>query len=94
VSGSSTLEGRVALGTGAGKRVGRAIALELARAGADVVVHVDHFNAEGEEVAAEIRALGRASAVVAADQRAVHLLFESENVGVFLPFDGGYRFGI
>ncbi len=65
------LSGETALVTGAGKRIGKAIALELARAGADVVVHVNSSRAEGEESAAEIRALGRRAAVVVADQRDV-----------------------
>lgn len=65
------LTGRIALVTGAGRRVGRAIALELARAGADVVVHVNSSLAEGEQTAADIRALGRRAAVVRADQRSV-----------------------
>ena len=64
-----SLEGEVALVTGAGRRIGRGIALELARAGADVVVHVNRSRAEGEEVAAAIRKLGRRAAVVRADQR-------------------------
>jgi len=65
------LSGETALVTGAGKRIGKAIALELARAGADVVVHVNSSRAEGEESAAEIRAIGRRAAVVVADQRDV-----------------------
>ncbi len=67
----SSLEGRTALVTGAGKRIGREIALELARAGCDVVVHVNRSRAEGEETAHAIEELGRRACVVAADQRDV-----------------------
>lgn len=66
---SQTLRGHVALVTGAGRRIGRAIALELGRAGADVVVHVLDSREEGEEVAAELEGLGVRSTVVVADQR-------------------------
>lgn len=65
------LQGRVALVTGAGRRVGRAIALDLGAAGADVVVHVNRSRGPGEEVAQELRALGVRAVVVAADQRDV-----------------------
>lgn len=57
--------------TGAGVRVGRAIALELARAGCDVAVHVNRSRGPGEDTAAEVEALGSRSAVVTADQRDV-----------------------
>jgi NAD(P)-dependent dehydrogenase (short-subunit alcohol dehydrogenase family) len=63
------LNGEIALVTGAGRRIGRAIALELACAGADVIVHVNASLDEGEAAATEIRALGRRAAVVQADQR-------------------------
>lgn len=58
---------RVAVVTGSAKRLGRAIAVHLAREGADVVVH--HRSSEGEarEVVAEIEKLGRRAIAVAAD---------------------------
>lgn len=52
------LQGRVALVTGAGKGIGRACALALADAGADVVLAA-RTAADLEQVAASIRALGR-----------------------------------
>ena len=48
------LEGKAALVTGAAVRVGRAIAVTLAQAGADVAVHYGRSKAEAEKVAAEI----------------------------------------
>lgn len=45
-----------ALVTGAGQRLGRAVALELARHGWGVVIHYRHSRAEAEAVAAEARA--------------------------------------
>ncbi len=59
-------EGR-ALVTGAGKRLGRIMALALARRGLDVVVHYNGSADEARDVAAEIRALGRRAAIVQAD---------------------------
>lgn len=53
--------------TGAGVRLGRAIALELGRAGADVAVHYRESSAAAEGVAAEIRRAGRRAAVLGAD---------------------------
>jgi len=62
------LDGETALVTGAGKRIGKAIALELASAGADIVVHVNRSKEEGEDTAAQVRALGRKAIFVQADQ--------------------------
>jgi NAD(P)-dependent dehydrogenase (short-subunit alcohol dehydrogenase family) len=59
--------GRVALVTGAAKRIGRSIALELAQRGADVVVNYRSSRAEAEQVVAEIVKMGRRSIAVQAD---------------------------
>lgn len=56
-----------ALVTGGAKRIGREIALYLARRGADVAVHYASSATEAEETAAAIRALGRRSVALHAD---------------------------
>jgi len=61
------LAGKVALVTGAGVRVGRAIALALAEAGADVAVHYNASAGPAEETAARIRDLGRRAVSLPAD---------------------------
>nr|MDP9324486.1 SDR family NAD(P)-dependent oxidoreductase [Acidobacteriota bacterium] len=61
------LRGRVALVTGAGRGIGRGIALELARAGCGVAVNYVTEPEKAEETAAEIRALGRDALTVEAD---------------------------
>ena len=62
-----------ALVTGAGKRLGRAMALYLAGRGHDVAVHYSSSANEAEAVVAEIRALGRRAQAFRAD-----LLVEAE----------------
>jgi pteridine reductase len=61
------LTGQWALVTGAAKRVGRSIALELARRGANVLVHHHTSTAEALGVVGEIRALGCDSDALQAD---------------------------
>jgi pteridine reductase len=61
------LHGRVALVTGAGKRLGRHIALRLASEGADVAVHYGKSAAEAQQVVAEVEKLGRRAAAFPAD---------------------------
>lgn len=62
------LAGKTALVTGAGKRVGREIALALARRGANVVVHYNTSAAEARQVVREVKALGVEAFCVKADQ--------------------------
>ena len=52
------LAGKVAVVTGAGRNIGRAIALTLAEGGASIVVNACSNRAEAEAVAREIEALG------------------------------------
>jgi len=60
------LEGRRALVTGAGRGIGRGIALRLATAGADIAVN-DRDPETAARTAADVAALGRRSVVVAGD---------------------------
>lgn len=60
------LEGKVALVTGAGQGIGRAIALRLARDGADIAI-VDMNEAKMSDVAGEVRDIGRKATTFKAD---------------------------
>ena len=62
-----SLAGKVALVTGGSRGIGRAVALLLARAGADVGVTCLSRRADADAVASEIRALGRRAWVGAGD---------------------------
>ena len=61
------LRGQVALVTGAGRRIGRTIALTLARAGADVAVNYNQSRSEAHEAVRQIAALGVAAIAIHAD---------------------------
>ncbi len=61
------LEGKAALITGASRGIGREIALELARQGANVAVNFSGSEAKASEVVAEIKALGREAFAVKCD---------------------------
>jgi len=62
------LHAKTALVTGGAKRIGREIALALARRGANVVVHYNRSAAAARGVVAEIEALGAKAMAVRADQ--------------------------
>lgn len=94
------LRGRWALVTGSGKRVGRAIALELGRRGANVVVHHRDSASEAAETVAALVALGveavtahadlaDATAVVALAEASRHIdvLVNSASNYLRSPFD-------
>jgi 3-oxoacyl-[acyl-carrier protein] reductase len=61
------LEGKAALVTGASRGIGREIALELARQGANVAVNFSGSEAKANEVVDEIKALGREAFAVKCD---------------------------
>ncbi|MEJ2211524.1 MAG: SDR family oxidoreductase [Anaerolineae bacterium] len=61
------LQGKVALVTGGGVRVGRAISLGLARAGARVVVHYNTSSGPAEETVAEAQRLGAEAVAMQGD---------------------------
>ncbi|PYU29384.1 MAG: short-chain dehydrogenase [Acidobacteria bacterium] len=61
------LQGQVALVTGAGRRIGRAIALRLAAEGARMVLHYRSSQSEAEAVAAEIVHSGGEAACIQAE---------------------------
>ena len=61
------LTGKKAFVTGAAHGIGRGCALELARAGADVVVNDREQTAQGETIVAAVQALGRQSILIPGD---------------------------
>jgi len=94
------LQGQVVIVTGAGKRIGRVIALTLARAGADVVVHYKESKQGALSTAREIESLGSQAMTARADVsrpkqvtalfRAVEKRFQRldllvNNAGIFFP---------
>jgi 3-oxoacyl-[acyl-carrier protein] reductase len=97
----SQLANQIAVVTGAGRGIGRAIALKFANEGADVVV-VSRTQENSEKVAAEIRALGRkawAFAVDVADAAAVNaaaekILAETTKVDILVNNAGVTRDGL
>lgn len=66
---SRDMTGKIALVTGAAVRVGRAIALCLGEAGADVGVHYRSHEGEAEALARELRSMGRRALLLPADLR-------------------------
>lgn len=75
-----SLQGEIAVVTGGAKRIGRAISLALAKAGADVTIHYGSSVEDAEKTAAEVRRAGVRSTTVSADlaepQSAADRIFE------------------
>ncbi|HZT26749.1 MAG TPA: SDR family oxidoreductase [Pseudolabrys sp.] len=67
MSNGKELAGKAAIVTGAGRNIGRAIALALADAGASVVVNVRSNKQEADKVVADIAAAGGKAAAVIGD---------------------------
>ena len=67
MTNGSKLPGRKALVTGADTGIGREIALEFARQGADVVLHYSHHKDGASSAAAEIKSMGRRAEMFGAD---------------------------
>ncbi len=61
------LRDKVALITGSGRGIGRAVALRFAQEGAVVIVNYAHNDCEGSSVVDEIRAMGREAIAIEAD---------------------------
>jgi len=62
-----SLEGKVALVTGSGRGIGKSMALELARRGADVVVNYANSSEAADAVVKEIEKMGRRSIAIKAN---------------------------
>ena len=74
-----------ALITGAAKRIGRAIALELARAGYDIAIHYRGSSTEAADLARAVEGQGRRAALLAADlmdEEAVLALLSQANAAL------------
>jgi 3-oxoacyl-[acyl-carrier protein] reductase len=68
------LKGRIALVTGGSRGIGRASALALAKAGANVPVNFQHNETKAQEVCSQIKAMGcRALSVQADVSVTIHL---------------------
>ena len=62
-----SFEGKNALVTGSSKGIGRAVAIGLARGGANVTINCSSSRSAAEEVQREIEKLGRKAIIVACD---------------------------
>jgi pteridine reductase len=95
------LKEKTVLITGAARRVGRSLALAVARSGGDVLIHYGTSRSEAESLQQEIRSLGRKAQVIQADlaePTSIERLFEQaaelgpvdglvNNASIFEPLD-------
>lgn len=73
------LAGKTVLITGAARRVGRSLALGVAAAGGNLVIHFGHSRNEAENLKTEIRTLGQQAHLLQAD------LADVDQVGSLIP---------
>jgi NAD(P)-dependent dehydrogenase (short-subunit alcohol dehydrogenase family) len=76
---SMSLEGKLILITGAARRVGRELALAIAGAGGDVVIHYGRSQDEARSLSEEILSMGRKAYLVKAD------LMDARQVSTLIP---------
>jgi 3-oxoacyl-[acyl-carrier protein] reductase len=84
MNGTKELTGKVAIVTGAGRNIGRAIALTLAEAGASILINARSNRTEAEAVAREIEAVGGRALVHigdVADPKAVQVMADAASLG-------------
>ncbi len=72
-----TLEGKAALVTGGGRGIGAAVALRLARDGADVALTFQHNQHRADDVVEQIKAMGQRALAVQADSADPRALVEA-----------------
>jgi NAD(P)-dependent dehydrogenase (short-subunit alcohol dehydrogenase family) len=82
MTGEPKLPGRKALVTGSDTGIGREIALEFARQGADVVLHYCHHQDGATSAAEEIKSMGRRAEVFGADFNHLDQAFALANYAV------------
>ncbi len=84
-----SFKGKNALITGSSKGIGRAVAIALARGGANVTINCSSSKAQAEEVAEEIRKIGRKALVVACDVSDLKAVQDmvAQTVGAFGSLD-------
>ena len=84
MTGAKELDGKVAIVTGAGRNIGRAIALTLAEAGASILINARSNRTEAEAVAREIEAVGSRALVHIGDvanPKAVQVMADAASLG-------------
>ena len=84
MNGTKELTGKVAIVTGAGRNIGRAIALTLAEAGASILINARSNRSEAEAVAREIESIGSRALVHigdVADPKAVQVMADAASLG-------------
>jgi len=82
---SKPLDGKTILITGSARRIGRSLALTIAHAGANVILHHGHSSKLAAQTQTEIKALGREAYVISADlsdpNQASDLLYRANAYG-------------